>query len=355
MGQRGLVLFAVALLGVGPYERSGVTVPVSGSASVRVAATSANLGPGFDSLGLALALYDDVEAEVTAGGLEFDVSGEGASTVPRDETHLVIFALRVALDQMGRTAPGLMLRSTNRIPHGRGLGSSAAAICAGILLARALAAQSPKIDGGVNADADCAGNQALDDDDVLVLAAEIEGHPDNVAACLLGGATLAWIDDLSAARTGTGTDGPAGPARAIGLPLCPDITVVVFIPPVASSTRLARGLLPDQVSHRDAADNAARSALLVTALTTRPDLLLIATEDRLHQHYRAPAMPDSAALMTSLRNRGVAAAISGAGPTVLALVGTAEDRAQALACAPTGWRALPLAVDTTGALNDAPS
>lgn len=335
-----------------------MTVPVSGSASIRVAATSANLGPGFDSLGLALALYDDVQVEVTAGGLQFNLSGEGATAVPRDETHLVISALRVALDQMNSTAPGLSLRSTNRIPHGRGLGSSAAAICAGILLARQLA--GARRDGDVDSDVATQNNaggtepdKRLDDDEVLVLAAELEGHPDNVAACLLGGATLAWIDGAIDASTGTGA--PPGTARALRLDIRPEITAMVFIPPFESSTKLARGLLPELVPHGDAAANAARSALLVTALTTRPDLLLIATEDRLHQPYRAPAMPDSAALMTALRSSGIAATISGAGPTVLALVSTGEDGARALSYAPAGWRVLPLAVDFIGALNDSPS
>lgn len=333
-----------------------MTVPVSGSASIRVGATSANLGPGFDSLGLALALYDDVRVEVTAGGLEFDLSGEGATAVPRDGSHLVLSALRVALERMGRTASGLSLCSTNRIPHGRGLGSSAAAICAGILLARSLAVQPADVDGVVETGADCSGNQPLADDEVLALAAELEGHPDNVAACLLGGATIAWTDALSATNTSTrsdtDTDTPSGTARALRLPLHPEITGVVFIPPYESSTKLARSLLPELVPHGDAAANAARSALLVTALTSRPDLLLIATEDRLHQRYRAPAMPDSAALLMSLRSRGVAATISGAGPTVLALVSTAEDRMRTLSYALPGWRALPLAVDTAGALHD---
>ncbi len=352
----------MALLEVGPCERGGMTVPVSGSASIQVGATSANLGPGFDSLGLALALYDDVAVEVTAGGLQCDLSGEGSTAVPRDETHLVISALRVALDQTGRTAPGLSLRSTNRIPHGRGLGSSAAAICAGILLARALAIQPLDVDGSGDAHAGSAVDRRLSDDDVLVLAAELEGHPDNVAACLLGGATLAWTDQLvttsTSTRPGTSistdTGAPVGIARALALGIRPEITAVMFIPPFESSTKLARGLLPESVPHGDAAANAARSALLVTALTSRPDLLLIATEDRLHQPYRASAMPDSAELMTSLRSHGIAATISGAGPSVLALVGTDQDRARALAYAPAGWRAQPLAVDTTGALNHSP-
>lgn len=303
----------------------GISIGIGTAASVRVPATSANLGPGFDCLALALAWYDDVSVQVTGGGLAFEVSGEGADAIPLDESHLVLRSLRAALDGMGVSLPGLLLRSVNRIPHGRGLGSSAAAICAGVMLARAL----------VSADDS---RNALDDDDALALASEIEGHPDNVAACLLGGATLAW------------TDADTRRARAVRLPLAAGLLAAVFIPDFQSSTTVARALLPTAVSHADAAANAARSALLVAALTGRQDLLLTATEDRLHQPYRAPSMPESASLLGRLRAAGVAATISGAGPTVLGLATAQAELDLALSLAPGGWNCMQLAVADKGAV-----
>ncbi len=256
---------------------------------VRVPATAANLGPGFDSFGLALSLYDEVEVRVAPGGLTVEVTGEGADTVARDESHLVVRALRAGLDALGITAPGLGLTCTNRIPHGRGLGSSAAAIVAGVVAARALAGLGP------------------DDAWTLRLADEIEGHPDNVAAALLGGFTIAWRDD-------------AAGVAAVRLEPAAGVRAVAYVPQRPLATSVARALLPAAVSHADAAWGAGRAGLLVEALTRRPELLLPATEDRLHQGYRAPAMAESAALVSRLRRDGVPAVISGAGPAVLALV-----------------------------------
>lgn len=284
---------------------------------VRVPATSANLGPGFDSAGLALSLHDDVVVRVTGHGLTVDVEGEGAGEVPRDETHLVVAALRAAFDRLGGQPPGLVVSCTNRIPHARGLGSSSAAIVAAVVAACGLV-----LDGD------------LDEQARLDLADELEGHPDNVAACLRGGATFAWTD-------------PAGP-RVVRLDAHPDLAPVVFVPTTRSSTKEVRGLLPDTVPYADAVLNASRAALLPHALTTDPSLLLAATEDRLHQGYRAPAMPATAELMTLLRGRGLAAVVSGAGPTVLALTTTAT-RAEAVSGAADGWRVLPLDVEPRGA------
>ena len=283
---------------------------------VRVPATSANLGPGFDSAGLALGLHDDVVVRVAGGGLAVDVTGEGARDVPRNERHLVVTSLRAAFDRLGGQPPGLEVRCTNRIPHSRGLGSSSAAIVAAVVAARALVRDA-----------------ALDDDASLVLADELEGHPDNVAACLRGGVTFAWTE-------------PGG-ARVVRLDAHPDLAPVAFVPATRSSTKQVRGLLPQTVPYADAVLNASRAALLPHALTADPSLLLAATEDRLHQGYRAPAMPASAALMTELRERGVPAVVSGAGPTVLAL--TTRDGRDAVAGAREGWTVLPLDVQTRGA------
>jgi len=288
------------------------------SFSVSVPATSANLGPGFDSFGLALALYDELEAEIVADGLHIDVAGEGAD-VATDDSHLVVRAMRVFFGRVGAEPAGLRLRCHNAIPHARGLGSSAAAIVAGLLLARAL------VDGGP---------AMLDDDAVLQLAAEVEGHPDNVAPCLLGGLTVAWHDHG---------------VRAARLVPHPAVRPVALIPPFQASTEQARAVLPEQVPHRDAAFTAGRAALFVAAVTGAPDLLLAGTEDRLHQPYRAPAMPDSAALVDALRGAGLPAVVSGAGPTVLVLARSESEVDAATAHVPPGWRAVPLAVDLDGA------
>jgi len=288
-------------------------------ARVRVPATSANLGPGFDALGLALALHDEVEARVAGTGLVINVEGEGADEVPTGEAHLVVHAMRRTFDVLDTQPGGLALNCINRIPHGRGLGSSAAAIVAGVLLARALVTD---------------GVERLPDGEALALASEIEGHPDNVAACLIGGLTVAWLADG---------------ARAVRRDVDPAVTPVVLIPPFTASTEAARGLLPDSVPHRDAAFTAGRAALLVAALTGTPQALFDATEDRLHQTYRAPVMPQSAQLVAGLRGAGHPAVISGAGPTVLVLARGAAEAQAVLSATPDDWTGLALPVDPVGA------
>jgi homoserine kinase len=288
---------------------------------VRVPATSANLGPGFDALGLALSLYDDVVVRVTdEPGLTVDVAGMGAATVARNARNLVVRAMRMTFDRIGGKPRGLEVVCANRIPHSRGLGSSAAAIVAGVVAARGLVVGAA---------------ERMDDDAVLAVATEIEGHPDNVAACLRGGLTLSW----------TRADGP----QAVQLDVADALAPVVFVPGSSSSTKATRKLLPETVPHTDAVAQAARSALLVEALRGRPDLLLDATEDRLHQPYRAEAMPRAAALVEELRAAGLPAVVSGAGPTVLALT-TTENRDEAMQFERRGWSALALDVDREGAV-----
>ncbi|HSV68335.1 MAG TPA: homoserine kinase [Mycobacteriales bacterium] len=291
---------------------------------VRVPATSANLGPGFDALGLALARYDDVVVKVADEGLHIDVAGEGADVVPKSERHLVVRSLRAGFELFGGQPRGLELVCANRIPHGRGLGSSAAAIVAGLMAARALVPGAPDL---------------LDDTGLLRRATELEGHPDNVAACLYGGLTVAWLDDAGPGVTGAG-------ARAARLRPAVGLRPVAFIPPNRASTAKVRTLLPESVPHADAARNAGRAALLTHALTVAPDLLYAGTQDWLHQPYRAPAMPKSAALVTRLRGSGVPAVISGAGPAVLAF---APDGVDLATYTPKGWEAHELPIDTTGA------
>jgi homoserine kinase len=286
----------------------------SGPVSVQVPATSANLGPGYDTFGLALARYDVVSAALAPSGLRITVHGEGADTLARDERHLVVQSMRAAFDRLGGQPSGLVLDCANRIPHERGLGSSAAAIIAGIELARGLV-----VDGRL----------ALDDEAALALASELEGHPDNVAACLLGGMTVAWVQDGVGQAVRIATEG---------------ITPVLFIPTTESSTGKARAALPETVPHADAAFNVARAALLVVAMTGRPDLLLAATADRLHQGYRAAGMQASSDLVARLRDDGLASVISGAGSAVLTLATTEQEVARARSHAPIGWECAQLAV-----------
>lgn len=295
---------------------------VQGAVAVTVPATAANLGPGFDSLGLALDLRDHLEAEVVPGGLRVEVHGAGEGEVPLDESHLVVRAMRVSFAALGARLPGLRLTCTNVVPHARGLGSSSAAIVGGLFLARALVVGGP---------------QLLDDEALLGLAAELEGHPDNVAPALHGGFVISGRED--------------GAFFAVASSVDLRISAVVLVPPAGVSTEVARGLLPPQVPHADAAADAGRAALLVAALAGRPDQLWRATRDYLHQDYRRPAMPESLALVDRLRADGVAAVVSGAGPTVLAFSDGLESRGtkRLLARAPAGWTALPLAVDHDGA------
>ncbi|MFL6022523.1 MAG: homoserine kinase [Marmoricola sp.] len=288
---------------------------VTGPVTVAVPATSANLGPGFDCFGLALDLHDLLTGEVTASGLEVDVVGEGADTLPRDERHLVVRAMRAAFGVLGVEVPGLRLRFENRIPQSRGLGSSSAAIVGGLALARAL------VEGG----------QRFDDDSLLFLANQIEGHPDNVAPAVVGGFVVA----------GQTTD----EVWALSAPIARSISAVAFVPPTGVSTEAARGLLPEQVPHAVAAANTGRAAVLVAALAGAPDQLLRGTEDFLHQSYRSSAMPESFALVNALRADGLAAFISGAGPTVLVLL---ADGADLLDRCPAGWTSHALAVDHAG-------
>lgn len=296
---------------------------VDGPVRVTVPATSANLGPGFDTLGLALELRDTLEAEVTERGLEVEVDGHGAGEVPLDESHLVVRAMRAAFELLGQGPPGIRLSCTNVIPHARGLGSSSAAIVGGVWLARELVA---------------GGRLLLDDAALLDLAARLEGHPDNVAPALLGGFVISGQD-------------PDGTFWAVPGTVDPRVSAVILVPADPVSTEAARGLLPREVPHADAAANAGRAALLVAALSSGPEHLLRATEDLLHQQYRRAAMPESLALVEALRADGVPAVISGAGPTVLALadgVGTSTTSALLARC-PDGWSAQALAVSQSGA------
>ena len=286
-----------------------ILLPAGLTGSATVAASSANLGPGFDSLGLALALYDEVTVETTSGPTVVEAEGEGRGQVPTGPENLVAVAIRRGLAAAGAEAAGLKVHCRNAIPHSRGLGSSAAAVVGGLAAANALVAQ--------------AGLAPATAEQLIQLAGEFEGHPDNASASVLGGAVVSWTQP-----PGPGADQPgyfAAPLR-----LHPDIRLFPGIPEVRSSTAETRVLLPAQVSHEAARFNVSRAALLVLALTQRPDLLMAATEDLLHQPQRGPAMPASAQYLQLLRQNGVAAVLSGAGPSVLALTNGTDLPAEAL-------------------------
>ncbi|WP_159619557.1 homoserine kinase [Ruania rhizosphaerae] len=282
---------------------------------VQVPATSANLGPGFDSFGLAHTIHDRVRVRATTGRTEVRVFGEGAGEVPDGDDHLVVRALRGGLDHVGAPQAGFSLDCENAIPHGRGLGSSAAAVIAGLVAARGLISEP----------------EALADDVLLQLATEFEGHPDNAAPALLGGATVAWMDGRQ--------------AHAARIEVDPRIELTVLVPTERLPTSRARAALPATVSHADAAFNAGRAGLLTLALTSRPDLLLPATADRLHQAQRADAMMASIALVRRLRSEGHPAVISGAGPTVLVLSALDGDTVAGLG---PEWSVRRPAIDTDG-------
>ena len=293
------------------------------SVVVRVPATSANLGPGFDTLGLALSLYDDlVVTSLREPGLDIQAQGEGADEIPRDESNLLVRAMAYAFEAVDRPMPGLRLRARNTIPHGRGLGSSGAAVVAGILAVKGL------LEGDVE----------IGPDTMLRLATELEGHPDNVAPALFGGLTIAWMDEAM----------PQHKKLLVHRGVSP----VVFVPSFTMSTSVARSLQPLQVPREDAVFNLSWSALLIAALTQSPELLLAATEDKLHQNYRAQAMPETDRLVRTLREHGFAAVVSGAGPSVLVLADGPGRRLEAAAVAEqvtdTPWEAHMLAVDVKG-------
>ncbi len=306
---------------------SGERLRVGVDVEVRVPASSANLGPGFDSVGCALGVWDRCRATVTGEpGLVVTVSGEGEGAVPLDATHLVHRAMQAAWAELEVEPPeGLALECVNAVPHGRGMGSSATAIVTGIVAAQALHDVSRGLAG---ATADLAFANSL--------ASRLEGHPDNASASVYGGATLSWTDDL-----GDGT-------TTVHLPVHPDVEPVVFAPDVQLSTAKARSVLPQQVRLADAAANSARAALLTHALGAAPEHLFAATREWLHQEARRTSYADSMALVDALRGAGHAAVISGAGPSVLVLAHR-HRVAEVRAFGGDAWRVLTPGIPPHGA------
>lgn len=286
---------------------------------ISVPATTANLGPGFDSIGLALDIRDRITARIVDKGIKVSITGNGAGSLPTDETHLIAKVVLDAAAKWGHQISGLQLECQNEIPQGRGFGSSAAAIIAGLVIARELTQTD------------------ISNATLLQLANEIEGHPDNISACLYGGLTVnAWttLSDV----------------ESISLPVHPGVAVIMGVPNLELDTHKARGFLPAQVPYADALFNTSRAALLVAAMTTNPESLHAATADRLHQDYRKDAYPESMAIVNSLRQAKIGAAISGAGPSVAAfttheLAGLAAELITA-----GGFQAQPVAISTQGVL-----
>lgn len=296
-----------------------VEIPVGRKASVKVPASSANLGPGFDTLGLALSLYDHVDVEIVESGLEVVVSGEGEGEVPLDERHLVVKALRAALKAADVTAPGLRVVCTNAIPQSRGMGSSASAAAAGVAAANGLA------------------DFALDNDTMVQLASTFEGHPDNAAASILGAGIVSW--------TNTPIDGRTAPQYfARRIEVHPDIKATAFIPDFHASTEAVRRVLPSDISHLDARFNVSRTAVMTVALRDDPSLLWEGTRDRMHQTYRAEVLPVTAEWVNRLRNLGYPAYLSGAGPTIMVLSTNPVERSLVEEAQGRGMKVLELDV-----------
>jgi homoserine kinase len=298
---------------------SGVTFKATMS-QISVPATSANIGPGFDCLGIALEMRDRYAAQILDDAtFDVDVSGEGADEVKKDSKNLVIRAMMAGFEFMGNKPKGIALRSLNVIPHGRGLGSSASAIVGGLALARSLV---------------LTGDEYMSDEDLITLATQIEGHPDNVAAAFYGGATIAWSEN--------------GVGRAVNLKVDSRIKALLLIPDNQVPTAKARKLIPESISHHDATLNSTHTALLVHALAQRPDLLFTATADLLHQSYREAAMPKSIALINKLRGAGIAAVLSGAGPAVMILYSGDESEIDQIPSLAPGFNAMKLAIAQSG-------
>ncbi len=305
------------------------TIPVGRKVVVEVPATTANLGPGFDTLGMALTIHDTLTATVVdTPGIRVEVHGVGEGEVPTDETNLIARSMAHAFASKKIPVPGVHLEAHNVIPHGRGLGSSGAAIVSGVMAAKGL------LEGIVEFSAS----------ELLALATDMEGHPDNIAPSLFGGLTIAWMTE----------EGPKHKKLSVHR----GVSLVVAVPEDASmSTQLARSLQPETVPHQDAIFNLSRSALLIAALIQSPELLFEATEDRLHQNYRASAMKDTDELLQKLRSQGYPAVVSGAGPSVLVLCpdpGQRLDIAQVVEAHGGGkWTSHMLTVDERGATVEA--
>ena len=261
---------------------------------VKAPATTANMGPGYDCLGLALDLWNTLEVETVAGGEPVvEVTGEGAGELGAGRDNLVYKSMEFLFEDAGQQMPAVRLRCDNEIPLARGMGSSAAAIAGGLVAANALCSQD------------------YSPNDLLEMAATIEGHPDNVAAAVLGGMQLVIMDQTEEGRR----------LYAVPVNVPPELNAVVFVPQVRISTEDARAVLPEKIPVADAVHNMGRVGLLVVAMATNhPEYLTVATQDRLHQPYRQPLFPAMKVIFQAALDAGALGVfLSGSGSTVLAL------------------------------------
>jgi homoserine kinase len=269
--------------------------------TVRVPATVANLGPGFDAFGVAVALHLEIDVEPRREGIEITLAGEGADDLPRDESNLVIRSMNAFFDHIGRRPGGFAVHVKNPIPIGAGLGSSAAATVGGFFAARA-------ITGG-----------SMPQTEMVGLAAQIEGHPDNVVPALLGGLVVCYQR--------------GGPDELKYFRLDPSdrLVPILVVPREGFSTRRSRQALPKQVAFEDAQYTASRAGLLVGALVegAGADVLADAMSDRLHEPHRLKLMPNSAEVYRELQAAGLPVALAGAGPSLLVVVPRPESGVRA--------------------------
>ena len=268
---------------------------------VRVPATVANLGPGFDALGVAVRMHLEIEIEPRRDSIEVMVEGEGAEELPQDDTNLVIRSMNAFFDHVSRRPPGYAVRVKNPIPIGAGLGSSAAAVVGGLFAARAITGRT------------------VPQAEMVQLATSLEGHSDNVMAALLGGLVICY------------RVGDAQELRYLRLDPSERLVPIIAVPRQGFSTAEARRALPIDMSFSDAQFTASRAALLVAAITTGAgaDALADAMDDRLHEPHRMKLMPETAAVHMEIRDAGLPVALSGAGPSLLIVVPRPEAATRA--------------------------
>jgi homoserine kinase len=267
---------------------------------VKVPATVANLGPGFDALGVAVQMHLEVDIEPRRDSIEIEVEGEGAETLPKDESNLVIRSMNDFFDFVGRRPPGYSVRVRNPIPLGSGLGSSAAAVVGGLYAARAITGRN------------------VPQTEMVRLAVGIEGHPDNILPALLGGLVVCYQE-------------PGSDFKYFRLEPSERLVPILAVPAKGFSTKEARKALPEDVAFADAQFTASRAALLVAAITSGAgtDVLAAAMSDRLHEPHRLKLMPETMAVHSELREAGLAVALAGAGPSLLAVVPRPEAATRA--------------------------
>lgn len=268
---------------------------------VRVPATVANLGPGFDALGVAVRMHLEIDIEPRRDSVDILIEGEGAEHLPADETNLVIKSMNTFFDFVGRRPPGYAVRVKNPIPLGSGLGSSAAAVVGGLYAARSVTGRT------------------VPQTEMVQLATELEGHPDNVMPALLGGLVVCY-------RSQDGSE-----LRSFRLEPSERLVPILAVPAEGFSTAEARKALPADVSFGDAQFTASRAALLVAAMISGSgsDVLAEAMNDRLHEPHRLKLMPETAAVHEELRAAGLAVALAGAGPSLLVVVPKPEAATRA--------------------------